>query len=78
VYLVSSFFFRLDIKDWGSIFKGENSVTPYHKEVVPRTHFFGQSVTSKTIRNPDGVIFLLQNDFFIIFALFSRLKLITL
>jgi hypothetical protein len=47
---------KLDIKDWGSIFKGENSVTPYHKEVVPRTHFFGQSVTSKTIRNPDGSI----------------------
>ncbi|EFA03397.1 HCLS1-associated protein X-1 [Tribolium castaneum] len=42
---------RLDIRDWGSVFKGENSQTP-----VPRTRFFGQSVTSKTVRNPDGSI----------------------
>ncbi|XP_044268256.1 uncharacterized protein LOC123013647 isoform X2 [Tribolium madens] len=43
---------RLDIKDWGSVFKGESSQRP----VVGKTHFFGQSVTSKTVRNADGSI----------------------
>ncbi|RZC41250.1 HCLS1-associated protein X-1 [Asbolus verrucosus] len=47
---------KLDIRDWGSVFKGENSVTPYQRQTAPKSYFFGQSVTSKTIKNPDGSV----------------------
>ena len=46
---------RLDMRDWGSVFRGERAMTPYERPERPKTQFFGQSVTTKTVRNPDGV-----------------------
>lgn len=64
--------FRLDIKDWGSVFKGESS----QPQMVPKTRFFGQSVTSKTVRNADGVSLSNFLSYKILNIIFSLLRLI--
>lgn len=52
--------FRLNMKDFDEIFDGKENkhpVTPFQYQMQPKSHFFGQSITSKTIRNSDGVVF---------------------